>query len=408
MDGDVRSFRAKASLRAAAGFHRSGFLPKKALDASWRSRRSQRRSSQRLTAVLASALSFGSVVLLWCSVGAPWASANSARVSTFNLEVRYTPGLIYWIDNRLLVLKAIPAEPTIGTNYSASNPGRFAVLDTFTGKLKWGEPFAGRLCVNGRALAFWDMTPEVGGTRRFYIAQGTVDQIAKREVAREDLNGDRFDFEYSCAAIAELPRLPLVSAGTLIKRLRPEDGFVELNKPLLHGISPLYPVAFYRRVAPERAIGIEILQGADIESSWPYFSFKRAYWLGERISQYPPKPPGTYKSWWLYPDGRVLPAMEFNLSATFDGVQSWVPTIPVRDGFLGIRERGRRSPGIGNLGNAGLYRFDAKGKHEKLISGTVRPWVVSPDGCKVALGNDDRPDDAGTERLILKIVEVCQ
>jgi hypothetical protein len=102
--------------------------------------------------------------------------------------------------------------------------------------------------------------------------------------------------------------------------------------------------------------------------------------------------------------------MEFDLKATFDGLHSWVPAIPFRDGYLAIQQRRRNGRFVpsGYIGNSGLYRFDPMGKHEKLIGGTVRPWAVSPDGCRVAVGIDERDYDDGSERLKLKLLHVCK
>ncbi|MCW2573472.1 MAG: hypothetical protein JWO88_3530 [Frankiales bacterium] len=337
---------------------------------------------------------------------------QAAEIKTYKIEVPAAPGSIHWIDDHriaaIAVVKktALPAEPDLDQRVR-----RLAILDVALNQVTWGDEFSGELCAKGETIAYFtkqEVIQPTGIAERFWLSHGSIGHVVKREVTREALEDRVFDFQHNCRSIAELPALPIVHEGKRLQRLRVEDGVVEWQISRGHPTDPQYPITFYSYDPRRAPVKLDVFQGRDIAPQWPFFKFKDAYWITEQLRRYPVTPPGSYRSWWLYRDGRVESAIEFDLSATFDGHHAWTPKIPTKDGFLTTADRGRRYPVLGNLGNSGLYRFNVNGKHERLLAGTVRPWAVSPNGCQIAVGNDPRRDDAGQEHLFINVLDVCR
>lgn len=337
-----------------------------------------------------------------------YGGASAAQIKTYDIQVE--PGLrsIHWMNPQKLAVMAIvqagqDEKPILGFN----RVRKLAVIDLDSQHVTWGDTFTGRLCVNGDAIAYFtseEISARDGRKQRFWLFEGTLGSMSKREVRREELNDSALDFHYTCKRIADLPAEPINARGKRLKRLRPEHGFVEIEA--LDPLGPVYPVRFYPADPTRPATPIDALRGADIDLWWTWFPFKHAYWIEHVVHHDPILPPGNYRSWWLHPDGRVSVAAEFNLAQTFRGRRSWTPTIPVRDGFLALEERGRPSRILGDIRDAGIYRFDPTGKHKKLTAGQVGSWAVSPDGCNLAVGIDDKRQRSN--RYILKVLDVCE
>jgi len=356
-------------------------------------------------------LQFARLALFCLLLVACAAHAQPARVRSFDFEV-HSGGSIHWMSDREIVFKAlVQAGKNQKPAYGFNRIGRLAILNTDKGTITWSDESPSRVCVDGNHIAYTqreEISDAKGRRERFWITQGSFGNFKKREVEREDtLDGyRRFDFDYACKFASDLPAPPASLQGKPTKRLRPEHGFVELERDTGSKLEPIYPVRLYAAGRAGAPVAIDALRGEDINLRWPWLPFRNAYWVNQRIRYYPIRPPGTYRSWWLHPDGRVTVAAEFDVAQTFDGLRSWTPAIPVRDGFLATQERGRSTPGLGDLGNSGLYRFDPQGQHEKLAAGTVGPWAVSPNGCRLAVGMDDRQHLS--DRFFLKVLHVCK
>lgn len=340
-----------------------------------------------------------SILLLLCA----HPEVSAAQFTSYDIEVPHTPGSVHWMDERRVVfvgaaLSAAPAEKRLG------------ILHTDEARVSWGEVVTGHLCVDGNSIAYSLITgsPENRVEEQFWVIYGAFEKLSRKQVSRKDvaIGSLFFDFTYSCRPIHSLPPRPAALKGKFVKRLRPEHGFAELHTIVGEGPTKMFPVAIHGSRS-EGPIGLPELKGEDLSPSWPYFKFRDAYWLTRWPRVQPAKPPGTFKSWWLKPSGEVVLAIQFDLKSTFDGVRSWVPTIPFRNGFLTTHGRSLRSASKGNLGKAGLYIFDVSGKQKLLMPGNVGAWAVSPSGCRLAIGVDERSDDMGAPQYTLRVIDVC-
>ena len=340
------------------------------------------------------------------------ATAWAVQVKDYGVEVAPTPGSIHWMNDSRLVFKGlVTIQETRPTQYPGKRVGKFATLDLKTGKIEWYGEFTGQLCVDGEQVAYSNDNRDIRAPSekdRFWLVRGMPPNLSSRETSREELQG--FDFNLACRASSELPPMPARTKGKLIKRLMPEHGYVKMEKQGEKFLAPIYPARLYRQNQPQEAgipLAIERFEGEEINPTWSYYPFKGAYLITKEQRVVPAPEGWAYKSWWFSPDGSI----ELATQATRQSAKEyfWVPYIPTKVGFLTSHPRDYRSSLLrGNLGDAGIYRYDANGKHQKLVVGQIGPWVVSPDGCKLAAGLDDRKNVPGTGLYRLHVIELCK
>lgn len=334
-------------------------------------------------------------------------AVNAAEVKSYDVEVPTSPGTIYWVDERRVVFVGlVPTNDDRFARHPGRRGGKLAQLELASGAIKWGDLFIGQLCVDGEKIAYltYDGPYPPPQNQRYWLWEGTIGNVSKREVTREYLADTPFDFTYSCAPGAALPRGGREFPAA--KRLRLEHGVAEYA--LAQGRLAEFPTRLFRAGRHAEPVTLDAFRGEDVRREWPFLRFKSAYWLTTNPRGAPLAPPGRFKSWWLHPEGRAESVHDFNLKSTFDGWRAWTPDIPYRDGFLSTEGRTRTTPVLGNLGKAGLYHFDPYGKHQKLLAGEIGPWAVSPSGCKLAFGVDDRRNNDPYRRMTLRVLDLCR
>lgn len=142
----------------------------------------------------------------------------------------------------------------------------------------------------------------------------------------------------------------------------------------------------------------------DIGWTTAYVSHKGAYVLrtGHFVS---PLQAGVKATlWWLYPDGRIEEIVTYRRTEEdwpFANVEYVVPT------KAGIFFGGGERTLTNRVGESGIYKMTSKAP-QRVVAGRVTPMVLSPDGCKLAYGNDDRPLYEGVKHYKLQIVDVCK
>ncbi len=140
------------------------------------------------------------------------------------------------------------------------------------------------------------------------------------------------------------------------------------------------------------------------DSTLLYYPHRNAYVLRTQHYQ-SPLPEGVRTTlWWIYPDGRV----EEIVSYTRD--KSWPLAnansfIPARSGVYFI---GADTTLTSYVGLYGLFRYYDDNKRRRVVAGRIGPWALSPDGCKLAFGNDDRRRVDGARQYKLQVVDLCK
>lgn len=297
---------------------------------------------------------------------------------------------IYWLDNERILFLA--KEPDwVGPSGEKRDMFSLILWNWRTGKpLRHRGPGIDGLCVGDDIVRYY----------RRRVESGNYDDIERYagRFGEEGIVPTVLIDRETCRPKSELPPLPAgvpeFENGRLrLLRLRPEHGFLEysiLPKPndALRLIPPYAPVSDARLVTE--------LRGESI-SAPAYFPFKQAYWI---MPDYPeiPAPVGKeVRSWWLYPNGtvelvhRAVRRSDAEPNAT-------VPEIPTKAGYYLIKPRNFRD---NRIGQAGLYRYNDSGPHERMVRAEVSGWSVSPSGCRLALGLDRREIKSGPDVFVL-------
>lgn len=318
--------------------------------------------------------------------------------------------VIRWMDNDRVIFLAASGEhckrqPRPDSYRQPLN--RIAVFDTRTRKLTWyGDTGINGLCYAQGHIAYARRKVEGGycPSDEWEYFRGIYGQ----EKLQPGVKLER----YTCLPESEVRPIPrwlekARQSGRQFKPLKVEHGWVEMAIHSRRGIraNPTYPIKIYPPGATEEG-GFPV---SDIFrqhlgegfSLWSpeYVSFKDAYFI--LLDYYQSvRPTGSPLGWWMFPDGRVEALVLANPLS-----QTWGNLVFTRSGNLLIRMSFTRK----THHEAGIYIDDVKGPMN-LFSGRVQEKAsVSPDGCKVAFGNDPRPDVApGSERYILHMIDVCE
>ena len=346
------------------------------------------------------------VIFLLCSPTSLWA-VPIIEAEAYVASPPIGGSSIFWVDNDTVIFKGMPMRPA-SKEVSGERLLQFKVSQR---KLTDLGSLGGGLCVSNGNIRYWRPTPETQdkplSSQQSEWFAGSIGKETK--VLPPPPKSEWIDETQGCKFNTELPPLPdwmeaAKKEGRLFKRLRPEHGWVELGSSQVKGSAwpKQYPIRLYRPGTNE-AEGIEIrgVEAKDIDPIWTYYPFKNAYRLVELMRAGPPKE-GIATGWWLHPDGRLEIAYQYDRSDTYDGIRTWGPLIPVRDGLLSAEwpyPKAKFSPG--------LYWFDPKGKHRLLVTGELGAWAVSPDGCKLAFGNENRLNSKGMAQTRLQVIDTC-
>jgi hypothetical protein len=142
------------------------------------------------------------------------------------------------------------------------------------------------------------------------------------------------------------------------------------------------PIRLYRYNA-QQGEGLELpLKRRDTGKRFPYYEFKRAFFVVSDYYLHPRPKEIPYPVYWLYEDGRVekiadIPWGPWRSSASFS-------PFPTRAGLI-MASHNFNVRNANDIADAGLYLF-VHGRVERIVKGWVDSLAVavSPDGCKIA------------------------
>ena len=343
------------------------------------------------------------------------ATAWAVQVKDYGVEVAPTPGSIHWMNESRLVFKGLVAiQETRPTQYPGKRVGKFATLDLKTGKIEWYGEFTGQLCVDGEQVAYANDNRDIRALSekdRFWLVRGTLHSLSSREISREELQG--FDFSLACRASSELSPLPAWTKGKLIKRLRPEHGLLEYQELQQNErVSAFYPAKLYRPGASQGpAIELpdvfksRLQAGYRVNFTPRYFAYKKAYLINTEY-WVSPLPDGISATlWWLYPDGRIEEALTYKRDRNWP-LANEIGVMPTRNGILFMGA----DPSLTRfIGKSGVYRYQQGTSPKRVVAGRLGGgFALSPDGCKLAFGSDDRFRIEGNGQYKLRVINVCE
>jgi hypothetical protein len=136
-----------------------------------------------------------------------------------------------------------------------------------------------------------------------------------------------------------------------------------------------------------------------------YAMFKGAYVIRTLPNILPFRVGDTATFWWLYPDGRVEDALMYQRGTDWPHADPRMIEL-TRAGPILFGED-PTAEGVRYIGKAGIYRIASNMQLKSLVKGRIANWALSPDGCKLAFGNDDRPLVEGIRQYKLQVIDVC-
>jgi len=309
---------------------------------------------------------------------------------------------VFWVDNDTLVFHGAP----ILQDGTVKRGEWLLEYKVSTGKVR-EQGRIGSLCFDNGYIRYWRPTPETADlplTQQkpevFYGPYGKETQMPPPLVKKTNAPSAR---TWDCKYEDELPSLPAWTKGKVVKRLRPEHGFVEAAPISWMDVrlAKLYPSSGGQADIPLRALDLPISLTTE------YYPFKNAYLFTSSYHR-TPLPSGVPQNlWWLYPDGRLE-----EIATIIRDEKNWPLTNVDVWNFVisrqGIYFSGAEPNITPRIGKSGLYRLKPGGQPEKIVDGRIGSKAVSPDGCKIAFGNDDRWLVEGNKQLKLQIIDVCK
>ena len=297
-----------------------------------------------------------------------------------------TPFSLYWLDNTHVLFRGFTgAERGPGKEVRLLDLGFYVwdiEHDTVTKDARFEH--GGPVCINGHTKSYilsYSLDGKTSKRRAFVGGQeiSLSDQVWVNPI--------------SCRASTTEP--PWVVKGRAIRPLLEEHGYLDRGIFGEDRRSKL-PILYYRTgVTQPISLG---LQSRHVEPLVTYYPFADAYLIkGEQTT--PDAPP----LWLLHPDGTL--EQIFSPEGKAWAQIGWTQFLLTKRGLFFIS---RRHPGLGDIGQAGLY--SVQGTKASRVLETVMSWaIVSPDGCKLAFIKDRwDPNLRADERYRLQVIDVCQ
>lgn len=258
------------------------------------------------------------------------------------------------------------------------------------------EPDVGGLCLMNGNIRFFTRKIDANAVETRQYHEGTLGNFKPLDL-REPID------LVSCESEENRSFLPGWAQAILpidIIRLKPEHGFIWIDRDDImqkpRGLW-LYPPHANKN------------QGIDISRIMGDYPRKNAF--GLFVKYFPhQRAYSTYAfgvDWWIYPDGKLEPSpsrIKSNFDFSRKGASEDAPTqAGVVFGASNFTDR--------PIGDGGLFLRDSKLNIKRLTKGRITHEIeVSPDGCKVAYGNDRQEPARPTTGLTykLEVINLCK
>jgi hypothetical protein len=322
-----------------------------------------------------------------------WACAWGAPIMTVSIkEADFTAHdqQPMWLDNtHVLFYGYTGSEGVSGKDFHFLNEGWY-VWDIDRGTVSKDARFeqAHPECINGQTKSYIVSHSPDGkrSQRRAFVDEEEVPLLKGIWI-----------HPISCRPATTQPPPWVVNGHTSTSKvpLLDEHGYIDRGVDGEDRRSKL-PMLYYRTGATQPiSLGLE---SRYVDPNITYYPFVDAYLLrGDRSTQ------DASPLWLLHPNGRL--EQIFSPEGKPWAQIGWTQFLLTKGGLYFIS---RSHPGLGNVGEAGLYRV--QGESIARILPYVVDWgIVSPDGCKLAFIRDRWDANLpGHERYRVQVMNVCE
>lgn len=334
----------------------------------------------------------------------------------------FTPPLFYWLDNHRIIVQTngkIVGSPSIDQYHKVG----LKVWDVNTNKLNdLIAPVVADLaylCLSDKLVTFGTTMYDNKNPQRYFYKADLDQDMQIKNIQPNSQIGELDQFTCRLKSGNSLPEWTKDIPTFNIKLLRPEHGFILLDRDTTAFGSPIYgekgkPIGWPRSVGlyrlgeskeqgvnlpivPQVEVGLNNIYGFEPR----YFKFKGAYLIDSHCENVP--------LYWVYPTGKVEQAW-LEQKGDFDKVKMTVGAefTPTK---VGLITRLYDYSQVEKIKHGGLLQVKGHGDLKYIAKGRIgRGFQVSPDGCSVAFLNDDREYiDARHPMLFhkLQVINLC-
>jgi hypothetical protein len=325
---------------------------------------------------------------------------------------------IYWIDDDRIVLRGYTNQ----AEARRDKPRHFVVFDTGTRRAEDRGVIGGCLCASRDYVRYFTAASPSSGPSRWIGGPPGHERAIEKPMPPWAEGKIHFN-DWECNWEIDPPPLPpgrteFRQGDRWLMRLRPDHGFLEFN---VEGVQR-YPLQLVPPVGSGRPV-------VDLPALKDYqmFGLPERFYPHQGAYLIRGMPPGNNDRrsqaetlmhyWWLYPDGRLERSATFrhpkddSQPSEIDLAKGGTIRVPVRINDATPFSQGYLINGgtysfRDELGKLGLYYADLQ-IQVKLLPGVLTNIFVSPNGCRAAVGVDDKDPIRPPERYRLYVIDAC-
>jgi hypothetical protein len=325
---------------------------------------------------------------------------------------------IYWIDDDRIALSGYTNQ----AEARRDKPSHFVLFDTRTRRAEDRGVIIGGFCASGDYVRFFAVGSPTSAVGRWIGGPPGHERVIDKPHPQWPKGMLHFN-EWECNWEIDPPPLPpgrteFRQGDRWLMRLRPDHGFLEFD---VEGVKQ-YPLQLVPPVGSGRPV-------VDLPALKDYqmFGLPERFYPHQGAYLIRGMPPGNNDRrarpdtlvyyWWLYPDGRLERGATFrhpkddSQPSEIDVANGGTIRVPVRISDAAPFSQGYLINGgthsfRDELGKLGLYYADHQ-TQAKLLPGVLTNIFVAPNGCRAAVGVDDKDPIRPPERYRLYVIDAC-
>jgi hypothetical protein len=325
---------------------------------------------------------------------------------------------IYWIDDDRIVFSGYTNQ----AEARRDKPSHLVVFYTRTRRAEDRGVIGGGFCASRDYVRYFTAASPTAGPSR-WMGGPLGHERAIKKPHPQWAEGKIKCNDWECNWEIDPPPLPpgrteFRQGDRWLMRLRPEHGFLEFD---VEGVKQ-YPLQLVPPVGSGRpVVDLPALKDYQMfglpERFYPHQGAYLIKGFPPGNAERPAAADNILQYWWLYPDGRLQRSATFRHPkdsskpdevdlASGATVRLWAAinqAEPLSQGYL---INGGTHSFRDELGKLGLYYADHQ-TQAKLLPGVLTNIFVAPNGCRAAVGVDDKDPIRPPERYRLYVIDAC-